>query len=71
MTVTLMGSFLVILGHVIQLTLSDCNRCWYSVWPLVFNGIGYTTYSVVLWGSLPYMVQPHTLGTAFGICASF
>ena len=34
-------------------------------------GIAYSTYAVVLWGSIPYMVEARTLGTAFGICTVF
>ena len=33
------------------------------------QGLAYTTYAVVLWGSIPYMVEGRTLGTAFGICS--
>jgi len=35
--------------------------------PLILQGLAYTTYAVVLWGSIPYMVEGRTLGTAFGI----
>lgn len=42
-----------------------------SIVPLVILGISYTTYAVVLWGSLPYMVEARTLGSAFGICTTF
>ena len=42
-----------------------------SIGPLILLGLSYTTYAVVLWGSLPYMVEAHTLGTAFGICTTF
>jgi len=42
-----------------------------SLVPLILLGLSYTTYAVVLWGSLPYMVEARTLGTAFGICTSF
>lgn len=39
--------------------------------PLIILGLSYTTYAVVLWGALPYMVEARTLGTAFGICTMF
>ena len=42
-----------------------------SLGPLVILGLSYTTYAVVLWGALPYMVEARTLGTAFGICTMF
>ena len=71
MTVTLSGAFLMIIAHLMQLSIPDCDRCWVSLGPLVLLGFSYTTYAVVLWGSLPYMVEGHTLGTAFGICTTF
>ena len=37
---------------------------------MFFLGISYTTYAIVLWGALAYMVEARALGTAFGICAS-
>jgi MFS family permease len=30
-------------------------------------GIGYTVYVTANWASIPYVVEPHTQGTAFGI----
>merc|ERR1712224_689857 len=71
MTVTLTGALLMITAHVYQVCMPDCDRCWESIGPLVLLGLSYTTYAVVLWGSLPYMVEAHTLGTAFGICTTF
>ena len=71
MTVTLTGALLMIAAHVYQVLMPDCDRCWESIGPLVLLGLSYTTYAVVLWGSLPYMVEAHTLGTAFGICTTF
>lgn len=71
MTITLTGSFLMTAAHVIQLCLPDCERCWVSLLPLIILGLSYTTYAVVLWGALPYMVEARALGTAFGICTMF
>lgn len=71
MTITLGGSVLMTAAHVIQICLPDCDRCWVSLCPLVILGLSYTTYAVVLWGALPYMVEARTLGTAFGICTMF
>lgn len=42
-----------------------------SVLPLVLLGLSYAAYAVVLWGSLPYMVEARMLGAAFGICTVF
>ena len=38
--------------------------------PLVLIGIGYSFYCACIWGSIPYTVAPHTVGTAFGICTA-
>jgi len=71
MTCTLCGSALMIVAHAMQLVTPDCDHCWYSVAPYFLLGISYATYAVVLWGSIPYMVEARTLGTAFGICTVF
>jgi MFS family permease len=71
MTVIIIGSLFNVIAHVIELLLPDCDQCWESVVPLVMLGISYTTYAVVMWGSLPYMVEARLLGTAFGICTTF
>ena len=74
MTITLMGSLIMIFAHFYELVLPSaptCDRCWASLGPLVLLGLSYTTYAVVLWGALPYMVESRALGTAFGICTTF
>ena len=71
MTITILGSVLMIAAHSFELCLPDCDRCWVSLAPLIILGLSYTTYAVVLWGALPYMVEARTLGTAFGICTMF
>ena len=75
MTVTLIGSFIGVIAHISNFLIPTCESgvCsdFYSLLPLYFLGINYATYSVVLWGSLPYMVEARTLGTAFGICTAF
>ena len=74
MTVTLIGSGLGVLAHALFFIIPSCeNECvdFLSIMPLWLLGINYATYSVVLWGSLPYMVEARTLGTAFGICTAF
>ena len=78
MTLTLLGSVIMVAAHFMQVLIpshgdcaQSCNRCWASVLPLVLLGFSYTTYAVVLWGALPFMVEARTLGTAFGICTTF
>jgi MFS family permease len=38
--------------------------------PLILVGIAYSIYASALWSSIPYLVLPRTLGTAFGIVTS-
>lgn len=45
----------------------DCDKCGYSVAPLAFMGLGYSIYAAVMWASIPYIVIPKTVGTAFGL----
>ena len=75
MTVTIIGSALGVLAHGLFFIIPGCNdwecNSFFAVMPLWLLGINYATYSVVLWGSLPYMVEGRTLGTAFGICTAF
>lgn len=40
------------------------------MYPLVFTGIGYSIYASAIWGSVPYVVTPNTVGTAFGLATS-
>jgi len=30
-------------------------------------GIGYSIYAAAIWGSVPYVVNPESIGTAFGL----
>lgn len=39
--------------------------------PLILLGFGYSIYASSLWPSIPLVVRPHTLATAFGLCTSF
>jgi len=43
------------------------RQCHNEVYPLVATGIGYSIYASAIWGSVPYVVEPHTVGTAFGL----
>lgn len=44
-----------------------CYRCYNEMGPLILIGIGNTIYSAAIWGSIPYTVEPRTVGTAYGI----
>lgn len=77
MSVTLLGSFVMLFAHCILFFIpilfdgSGTTITILHIIPLILLGFSYSTYSVVLWGSLPYMVEARTLGTAFGICTAF
>ena len=38
--------------------------------PLILTGIGCSIYAAALWGSIPYVVEARTVGTAFGFCTA-
>ena len=44
------------------------DKCYYELGPLCLVGTAYSIYGAAIWGSIPYVVQPHTVGTAFGLC---
>jgi len=47
-----------------------CNRCYYEMGPLILLGAGNAIYTAVVWGAIPYTVEPRNLGTAYGIITS-
>jgi len=47
-----------------------CNKCYNEIITLVMCGLGYTIYAAAIWGSVPYVVKPATVGTAFGVCTA-
>lgn len=34
-------------------------------------GTGFSIYAAAIWGSVPYVVKPEQLGTAFGMITAF
>ena len=64
------SSVILLAAHVINMFLPDCNQCYSEILPLVLIGIGYSIYAAALWGSIPYVVEPRTMGTAFGFCTA-
>jgi MFS family permease len=43
---------------------------WTFLIPLILLGFAYSIYAGALWSSVPYVVKPNTLGTAFGLCTA-
>ena len=48
----------------------ECHMCYNEVYPLVLTGIGYSIYAAAIWGSIPYVVNANTMGTAFGLATA-
>ena len=53
-------------AHLINMIIPDCDECYYELGPLILIGFGYSIYAAALWGSIPYVVEARTVGTAFG-----
>jgi hypothetical protein len=53
-------------AHIINMVLPECDQCYSELAPLILVGIGYSIYGAALWGSIPYVVEARTVGTAFG-----
>ena len=56
-------------GHLLNLLLPDCrDTCWLAVVPYLLYGINNTIQVVVVYGSVPYLVDnSNSYGTAYGI----
>ena len=50
--------------------LPECNGCYTQISPMILLGIGYSIYAAALWACIPYVVEPRTIGSAFGICTA-
>jgi sugar phosphate permease len=66
----ILSSVILLTAHVINMLLPDCDQCYSEFGPLVLIGLGYTIYAAALWGSIPYVVDAKTVGTAFGFCTA-
>lgn len=70
-----LAGFLLTLGHILtaiggghcEPAPGPCPNRYFEVAPLVMVGLGYCIYGAAIWASIPYVVKPHTLGTAFGV----
>jgi len=62
-----LSSGILILAYTSSMMMTECYRCYNELYPLVLTGIGYSIYAAAIWGSIPYIVKPNTVGTAFGI----
>ena len=67
------SSVILIISFLVSMFLPDCPTqapCYYELSVLIMVGIGYSIYASVIWGSIPYTVEPRTVGTAYGICTA-
>jgi hypothetical protein len=65
------ASLFLLIAHLMNMLLPECETaCYTEVAPLVLVGIGYSIYAAALWGSIPYVVEAKTVGTAFGFCTA-
>jgi predicted MFS family arabinose efflux permease len=64
------SSVILIAAFAISMFLPSCEGCYNEVVPLVMIGIGYSIYASAIWGSVPYVVASHTVGSAFGLITS-
>lgn len=65
-----MSSFILIIGFGASMMMPECHQCYNEMYPLIFTGIGYSIYASAIWGSVPYVVSPNAVGTAFGLATS-
>jgi hypothetical protein len=70
MRIVIFSSVLLMAAHLITMQLPPCNNCYTEILPLILTGFGYSIYAAALWGSIPYVVDAKTVGTAFGFCTA-
>ena len=68
--VIIISSIILTAAYSISMFLPECDQCYSEMYPLVLTGVGYSIYAAAIWGSVPYVVTPQTVGTAFGICTA-
>ena len=60
------ANIILMVAHASNMMFDDCDQCYTELFPLILVGIGYSIYGAALWGSIPYVVEARTVGTAFG-----
>lgn len=60
----------VCLVHVLFLVTPNGDKPIYPIFYMILLGLGYSIYATVMWASIPYLVEPKTIGTAFGVATS-
>lgn len=65
-----MSSIMLLIGFGASMMMPECHQCYNEMYPLMFTGIGYSIYASAIWGSIPYVVSPNAVGTAYGLATS-
>lgn len=65
-----LSSVILIIAFTSSMMMPECHQCYNEMYPLVLVGIGYSIYAAACWGSVPYVVDPNSVGTAFGIATA-
>lgn len=65
-----LSNCLFLTTHLIYLLIPDCDACLFPGLNLIILGMGYSIYASAMWGSIPYVVETKTIGTALGIATS-
>ena len=65
-----LSSLMLIFAFGSSMMMPQCHQCYNELYPLVLTGIGYSIYASAIWGSIPYVVKPAAVGTAFGLATS-
>jgi MFS family permease len=65
-----LSSVILIIAFTVSMFLPPCEQCYNEVIPLSLVGVGYSIYAAAIWGSVPYVVASHTVGTAFGLATA-
>ena len=65
-----LSSVILIIAYTASMMMPECHKCYNEVYPLVLTGIGYSIYAAAIWGSVPYVVNPAQVGSAFGMATA-
>ncbi|CAG9327828.1 im:7160594_2 [Blepharisma stoltei] len=66
-TLITISAVIMVIVHTIFIIIPDCDQCAWGALDLVLLGLGYSLYASVMWASVPLVVEPKTVGSAFGI----
>ena len=66
----ILSSLILTCAYATSMMMPECDQCYNEMYPLVLTGIGYSIYAAAIWGSIPYLVDENSVGTAFGIATA-